>query len=127
MGPLPENLKDEAGAVEHLRIPRCLEVALLHRCERVIDDDELGFLGAHEACEFLDLTRAEQRRGSWARHRHKPARLDVEVDRRGEANGLLEPCLLGTERSASARRRRHFFTLRLGEHRCQHDRVDAAL
>ena len=45
----------------------------------------------------------------------------------GEANGLLEPCLRGTERSASARRRRHFFTLRLGEHRCQHDRVDAAL
>ena len=54
-----EDLENESGAIEHLRPPCRLEIALLHRRERMIDDDEPRLLGAHEPCELLDFARAE--------------------------------------------------------------------
>jgi hypothetical protein len=50
-----EDLENESGAIEHLGSPCRLEIALLHRGERMIDDDEPGLLGAHEPCELLDF------------------------------------------------------------------------
>ena len=53
--PRAEDLEDESGAVEHLGAPRGLEIALLHRGERMIDDHELRILGADQALELGDL------------------------------------------------------------------------
>ena len=59
---LAENFEDQPGAVEHLDVPRRLEIALLHRRQRMIDDDEPGILGAHQPRQLLDLAGAEQGR-----------------------------------------------------------------
>ncbi len=90
---LAENFEDQPGAVEHLDVPRRLEIALLHRRERMIDDDETGILGAHQPRQLLDLAGAEQSRRPRIRHGHEPARLDVEIDRGGEADRFIEPRL----------------------------------
>ena len=57
--PFAEDLEDQSGAVEHLGLPRRLEIALLHRRERVIDDDQPRLLGAHQPVELFDLAGAE--------------------------------------------------------------------
>jgi hypothetical protein len=87
---LPENLQDEAGAVEHLGVPGGLEVSLLDGRERVIDDDELRALGADETRELLDLASAEQSGRPWIRDGHESARLDIEIDGGGETDRLIE-------------------------------------
>ncbi len=105
---LPENLQDETGAVEHLGVPRRLEVPLLDRRERMIDDDELGVLGADETRELLDLASAEQSGRPWVRNGHEPARLDVEIDGGGETDRLIEARLrrsLGSRRPFGLRAR----------------------
>ena len=53
--PRAEDLENESGAVENLGAPRGLQIALLHRGERVIDDHELRTLGADQAFELGDL------------------------------------------------------------------------
>ena len=123
---MPEDLKDETGAVEHLRVPHRFEVALLYRRERMIDDHETRFFGAHEAFEFLDLARAEQRGRLRIRHRHEATRLDVEIDRGGKPYRFSEPRLRGTQGGAVAGRRHHPFSSRLVEHGREHDRSDAS-
>src|SRR3990170_842686 len=57
---LAEDLEDEPGAVEDLHLPCRLEIALLHGGQWVIDDDEAGVLGAHQAFKLVDLARTEQ-------------------------------------------------------------------
>ena len=41
-------LEDETGAVEHLDLPGGLEIALLHRRERMVDNNEAGLFGAYQ-------------------------------------------------------------------------------
>ena len=88
--PLPEDLQDETGAVEHLGVPCRLEVPLLNRSERMIDDDELGVLGADETRELLDLAGAEESGRPWVRNGHEPARLHIEIDGGGKTDRLIE-------------------------------------
>ncbi len=39
-----ENFQDQAGAIEHLGFEFGLEIALLHRRQRMVDDDQLDLL-----------------------------------------------------------------------------------
>ena len=57
---LAEDLQDEPGAVEHLDVPRPLQVALLDGRDGMIDDDEGDVAGGDQRLELLDLAGAEQ-------------------------------------------------------------------
>ncbi len=60
---LAEDFEDQPGAVDDLRVPGLLQIALLHRRERAVDEHEAGFLRAHDAFDLLDLALAEKGRG----------------------------------------------------------------
>ena len=46
MRPLAEDLEDQPGAVEHLGVPGALQIALLHRAQLAVDDDQVDLLVA---------------------------------------------------------------------------------
>ena len=97
-----ENFENEAGAVEHLGVPRLFEIALLHRRERAIHHHDAGFEGFDEAGDLLDLALAEIGRGL-QRAQHDDAGLpDVEIDGARQADRLVELC----GRRCARRRRR---------------------
>jgi hypothetical protein len=90
MGACPKYFEDEAGAVDHLGLPAPLEVALLHRAYRRVDDDEPHFVVGDESAQGLDIAAAEQRR----RHRpgdpHDLGANHLELDRPREPDRLVE-------------------------------------
>ena len=88
--PLAEDLQDQGRAVEHLGAPGFFEVALLHRGERMVDDDQLRLAGACDGGDVVHQSGAEERRGARIAHRHHARVDDVERDGVGEAHGFGE-------------------------------------
>ena len=86
-----EDLENEPGAVDDLAVPFLFQIALLDRRQVVVDDGGFGFGGADQGSQFLDLAGAEQGRGRGLAQAHDLLGADVEVQRAGEARGLLEP------------------------------------
>src|SRR5690606_40808293 len=70
LGALGEDIEDQAGAVDHAHLQATLEVALLRRRERMIENDEFDLVIAYGVGDFLDLAgtdvqggiRSEERR-----------------------------------------------------------------
>ena len=56
----------------------------------MIDDDELGLLGADQSGKLLDFAGTEQRRRLRLLHRDDAARADIEIDGGGEADSFGE-------------------------------------
>jgi hypothetical protein len=57
-GPLAENLQDQACPVDDLCLPAPLEIALLHRAQRGVDDDEPDVVFADQLAEAFDSAAA---------------------------------------------------------------------
>ena len=85
-----EDFQDQPGAVEHLGVPRLLQVALLHRRERAIGNHDAGFEAFDEAGDLVDLAGAHVGRGPNLADRHDPGLHDVEIDGAGKPDGLLQ-------------------------------------
>ena len=119
--PLAKYLEDEAGAVDHLGLCGSLEILLLDRADRRVDDEQFRSFALDGLGDLIDLARAEQgRRARLADPEAKPLdHLDPEVvGDRLEASPLanatpvdvnLQPARpaagRGTSRRATASRR----------------------
>jgi len=57
-GPRAENLEDEPRPVDDLRLPAPFEIALLHRAQRGIDDDERDVVFGDQLAEVFDSAAA---------------------------------------------------------------------
>jgi hypothetical protein len=57
---LREDVEDQAGAVDHAPLQRLLQVALLDRAERVVDQHQVGAGGVAGGLHFLQLAAADQ-------------------------------------------------------------------
>ena len=88
---LAENLQDEPGAVDHLGLGLVLEILLLDRADRRVDDQQFGLGLAHRVGDPLDLAAAEQGGGPRLADPEMKLVLDRDADRLGEARGLLQP------------------------------------
>src|SRR5258708_28177846 len=79
--PGAEDLQDEAGAIDHLAFPGALEIALLHRAHRRIDDGERHLFRLDQLLEAFDLAGAEQRGRTRRNQLHHVAMGNLEIDR----------------------------------------------
>jgi hypothetical protein len=86
-----EDFQDQPGPVEDLGVPFLFEVALLHRRQRVIDDDEPGFQRRDHPGDLLDLAAAQQGGRLRLRYRQDGAVGDFEIDRARQPLGFLQP------------------------------------
>ena len=89
--PPAEDFQDQPGAIEHLGDPGLLEIALLHRRERGVQDHEPGRMGLYQPGDFFDLAFADECRRRDRGERHE-TRLDhFEIDCARKSDGFVEP------------------------------------
>jgi hypothetical protein len=91
--PLAEDLEDQAGSVDDLALDRLLQILLLDRRHRPVDDEELGLGLAHRFGDLVDLPLSEQGLGTRRPDLERALVLDVDPDRLGQARRFLEPRL----------------------------------
>ena len=94
-GALAEDVQDQPGAVDHLAGPGALQVALLHRRQRRIDDRDGDFLFRQGVAERGDLPLAQQRGRAADAQGEDSGMHDDEADRGGEAHRFGQPRLGG--------------------------------
>ena len=92
-GALAENLENQPGAVEHLGVQFLLEIALLHRRQRVVDDDQLRLALLHDVGELRHLAAAEQRCRARVGDRHDRRVDRIEIDGAGKPDRLVVACV----------------------------------
>ena len=92
-GTLAEYLQDQPRPVDHLRLQRRFEVALLHRAERSIEDHQSRIVLLDRHRELVGLTAADQRRRPRRANLQRDPVRDDDPDRRGETCGLGKPRL----------------------------------
>ena len=88
---LAEDFEDQPGAVDHLALELFLQIALLDRAERTIDDDQFRFFLRCRNIDALDLALAEQRCRAYRADRHRESVSHHDADRTGEPLRLLQP------------------------------------
>jgi hypothetical protein len=66
----PENLQDQAGAIDHLCTPGFFEIALLHRREGAVHHDDSGLVSFDQTGDLLNLALADEGRGPYAAQGH---------------------------------------------------------
>ena len=66
-GALREDIENEAGAIDHTPIQRLLQIALLRRRERVIENDEFDVVRFARETQFFGLAAADEHLGIGAR------------------------------------------------------------
>lgn len=88
---LSEDLENEAGAIYHLRLRGVLEILLLDRADRPVDDEKVRFRDPQLIRDFLDLPLPEQRRGTRLTDLEGDPLGNLYADCPGKPLGLVEP------------------------------------
>ena len=87
---LPEDFEDQAGAIDHLSLERALQIALLHRRERAIQDGESDLFVLDLARDLFDLAPAEIGCRPDCAEMHFEGTSDIEIDGAGQPDRLFQ-------------------------------------
>jgi hypothetical protein len=90
-GPLAENLQDQARPVDDLGLPTPFEIALLHRAQRSVDDDESNVVFADQLAEVFDSAAAEEAARARACDTDDLGTDYVQTDRLRETDRFFQP------------------------------------
>ena len=120
---LTEDVQDQPGAVDHLAGPGALQVALLYRRERGIDDRHGHVVFGDRMALERDLPLTQQGGGTSGAQRQDGSMHDDQSDRGGQPDGLRQACfgsarLLATDGTLAIRsipRQDHRSTDRTGQ------------
>jgi hypothetical protein len=85
-----EDFENQPGPVNDFRVPGPLEIALLYRRQRGVDDNNGYFLRLDEAGQAVDRALAEERGRTDFCRPYRFRMDDIEVDCLGEANRFLQ-------------------------------------
>src|SRR5579872_2334729 len=94
-GACAEDFENEPRAIDDLSLPAPLQIALLHRRQRAIDDDEADLLLVDRRAEGVDAATADQGARRGPREAHDLTADDIKIDRPGETDRLVEPGIEG--------------------------------
>jgi len=100
-GSAPEDFQDQARSIDDLSVPMLFEIALLHRCQRMVDNDQAGIGFIQKMTDFLDLAGAEQCRRTWLVDRDDKPLGHLEIDGERQPLRFLK---LRLDRAASSGR-----------------------
>src|SRR5262249_39574909 len=91
-----KDFEDQPGAVEHLGVPRLLQVTLLHGRQRAVADDDAGLKRLHEAGDLIDLAGPDVSCRANFVERNDASFDHIEVDGSRQPDRLLQPRLRRT-------------------------------
>ena len=101
-GAFAEDFQDDGGAVQHLAVPRLLQVALLDRRQVRVHDDHIRLLIPGQDADLFDLPAADQGCGRRPRQRRHQGFHHVKVDGGRQANRFGQARLCVTQRRIGA-------------------------
>ena len=87
---LGEDVEDQPGAVDHAALEELLQVALLARRQRVVDQHEVGAAGIGRGLDLVELAAAQQGGGIRAVDARRHHVGDARAGRAGEFGELLQ-------------------------------------
>ena len=107
LGPLREDVQNQRGAVEHCDAELTLQIALLHRRQRRVQDDNAGTRPKQLTADFLDLAapQIQRRIGAVASHHELPG--GQEASAFGQLPKLLD-VVRSLERASALAAQRNF-------------------
>ncbi len=89
--PRAEDFEDQSRSIDDLGLPAPFEIALLHRAQRGIDDNDPDLVLFDEFAQIFDGAAAEQAARPRAVDTGDFGRNHIEPDGLGKANGFVEP------------------------------------
>ena len=90
-GALAEDFEDEAGAVDDLGLGDVLDILLLDRGQRRVDDQQMGIDLGGERLDLVELALSEQAGRARGANAEALAPDNVDADRSGQPGSLVEP------------------------------------
>src|ERR1043166_7674404 len=87
---LRENIENQLAPVDHAKLERALEVALLRGCQVFVKNDEIGLRFLDGGADLLDLAAADERRGRDLSERLGKSPDDVRAGALGQFLQLVE-------------------------------------
>jgi hypothetical protein len=91
LGPLAKNFEDQARTVQYFSGPYLLQIPLLHRTQRAVNDDQLDFFSRYDCLQVVQLARPEQSTRANRTDRFNPAIDDFKIKCSREADCFTKP------------------------------------
>ena len=88
--PGAENLKDQSGSVDDLAMPGALEIALLNRRQRAVDNQQIDIVRRRQIAQFRHLAGTEQGAGPGLDQRRRKRFRHLQANCDGKADGLSQ-------------------------------------